>query len=276
MLLQLKMFDIKSISDDSVVVFIGRRRTGKSFLVRDLLYYHQDMPIGTLISATEAANKFYANMIPGLFIHDEYTPDLIHNVVKRQKLITKKINKMIESGEKCKIDPRAFLILDDCMFNNKWIYDKNIISIFMNGRHYKMFFLITMQYALGIPPSLRTNLDYVFILRENNMSNRKKIYENYAGMIPTWEMFNEIMNQCTENHECLVIKVNAESNKLEDQLFWYKAEPHEDFKIGAKEFWEIHHQNYNESSDEEELFDASKLKKKKSHPPLRIERVKDY
>ena len=36
----------------------------------------------------------------------------------------------------------------------------------MNGRHYKILFILTMQYALGIPPNLRTNIDYVFILRK--------------------------------------------------------------------------------------------------------------
>ena len=48
--LQLKKFDMKQIADDKVVVLIGKRETGKSFLVRDLLYYHQDIPIGTVIS----------------------------------------------------------------------------------------------------------------------------------------------------------------------------------------------------------------------------------
>ena len=54
MTLELKKFDMKSISfkpDENkgpVIVLIGRRDTGKSFLVRDLLYYHQDIPIGTV------------------------------------------------------------------------------------------------------------------------------------------------------------------------------------------------------------------------------------
>jgi polynucleotide 5'-kinase involved in rRNA processing len=45
--LELKRFDMKSISfkpnesKGPVIVLIGRRDTGKSFLVRDLLYYHQ-------------------------------------------------------------------------------------------------------------------------------------------------------------------------------------------------------------------------------------------
>ena len=66
--------------------------------------------------------------------------------------------------------------------NQSWIRDQNIRSLFMNGRHYKILFIITMQYALGVPPSLRTNIDYVFILRENYVSNRKRLYEHYVGM----------------------------------------------------------------------------------------------
>ena len=52
--LELKKFDLSSIKKDKVLVFIGKRETGKSFLVRDLLYYNQDVPIGTVISGTES------------------------------------------------------------------------------------------------------------------------------------------------------------------------------------------------------------------------------
>jgi len=50
MSLELKKFDMKSIqfkpneNKGPVVVLIGKRDTGKSFLVRDLLYYQQDIP----------------------------------------------------------------------------------------------------------------------------------------------------------------------------------------------------------------------------------------
>jgi hypothetical protein len=53
-------------------VLIGRRDTGKSFLIQDLMYYHQDIPIGTVISGTEAGNNFFGEHVPKLFIHDQY------------------------------------------------------------------------------------------------------------------------------------------------------------------------------------------------------------
>ena len=242
--LNLRKFDIKSISPDKVCVFIGKRETGKSFLVKDLLWHMRDVPIGTVISGTEAANTFYGDIVPSLFIHDQYTPEIVANTLKRQKMVIQKIKADNNNFGKSVIDPRAFLILDDCLYDNSWIRDTNIRSLFMNGRHWKMLFIITMQYALGVPPNLRTNIDYVFILRENFVSNRKRLYEHYAGMFPSYDIFAQVMDACTENYECLVIHNNAKSNKLEDQVFWYKASPHPDFRIGASDFWLAHNNNY--------------------------------
>jgi len=243
--IQLRKFDMNQIKDDKVVVLIGKRETGKSFLCKDLLYHHRDIPCGQVISGTEAANEFYSKMVPKLFIHEEYQGSVIQNVLKRQKLMIDKLK------SNSTIDPRLFLILDDCIYDNSWVKDKNVRSLFMNGRHFKVLFIITMQYALGIPPNLRTNIDYVFILRENYVSNRKRLYEHYAGMFPTFEMFCQVMDQCTENFECLVIDNNSKSNKLDDQVFWYKANERGDFKIGADDYWQYSQSNYVDKDKEE-------------------------
>tara|TARA_B100001059_G_scaffold229839_2_gene263028 strand:+ start:341 stop:1132 length:792 start_codon:yes stop_codon:yes gene_type:complete len=236
--IQLRKFDMSEIKDDKVVVLIGKRDTGKSFLCKDILFHHRDIPVGQVISGTEGANLFYSKMVPKLFIHGEFNSQIVQNILKRQKMLIDKINQ--GQGN---IDPRSFLILDDCLYDNSWAKDKFMRSVFMNGRHYKLLFLLTMQFALGIPPNLRTNIDYVFILRENYVSNRKRLYEHYAGMFPSFEMFCQIMDQCTENYECLVINNNAKSNKLTDQVFWYKAEPHDDFRICSQQAWDFSDKN---------------------------------
>jgi hypothetical protein len=253
--LELKKFNMADIKDDKVVVLIGKRDTGKSFLCKDILWHHKDVPVGQVISGTEGANQFYSTIVPKLFIHGEFKPDIIQNMLKRQKLMIEQIN-----GGNKEIDPRAFLILDDCLYDNSWAKNKDMRSVFMNGRHYKLLFLLTMQYALGIPPNLRTNIDYVFILRENYVSNRKRLYEHYAGMFPTFEMFNQVMDQCTENYECLVINNNAKSNKLTDQVFWYKADARPDFRIGADPYWDYSEKNYSNEEQREEI-NGSKMVK---------------
>lgn len=276
--LELKKFDMKHISFKAneakgpVVVLIGRRDTGKSFLVRDLLFYHQDIPIGTVISGTEEGNGFYGKLVPKLFIHNEYNTVIIENILKRQKQVLKQVKKELETFKKSTIDARTFVILDDCLFDATWSKDKLMRLLFMNGRHWKIMLIITMQYPLGIPPTLRTNIDYVFILREPYIANRKRIYENYAGMFPTFESFSQVMDQCTENFECLVINNNSKSNKLQEQVFWYKADSHNDFKLGSKEFWEMSKKI--NSDDEDEQYDPNNVKKRGSGPKISVKKSK--
>ncbi len=276
MSLELRKFDMKNISfrpDESkgpVIVLIGRRDTGKSFLVRDLLYYQQSIPIGTVISGTEEGNGFYSSHVPKMFIHGEYNTAIIENVLKRQRQVLKQMKKDEESRRRSTIDPRTFLILDDCLYDSSWSRDKMMRLLFMNGRHWKIMLVITMQYPLGIPPNLRTNIDYVFILREPYITNRKRIYENYAGMFPTFESFCQVMDQCTENYECLVINNNAKSNRLQDQIFWYKASPHGNFKLGSKEFWEISRNM--PSDDEDEQYDPQQSRRKSSGPRISVKK----
>ncbi len=145
MTLDLKRFDMKNIqfkaneAKGPTVVLIGKRDTGKSFLVRDLLFYHQDIPIGTVISGTEEGNGYYGKMVPKLFIHNEYSTAIIENILKRQRQVLKQIKKEMETYKKSTIDPRAFVILDDCLYDNTWARDKMMRLLFMNG---KMFAVV--------------------------------------------------------------------------------------------------------------------------------------
>lgn len=275
---EIKKFDMKMItfkaneSNAPVCVFIGRRNTGKSYLVKDILFHFQDIPLGTVISGTEIANKFYGDMVPKLFIHHEYDTNIIENVLKRQRSALKQVEHEMATYRRSNTDPRAFVILDDCLYDQSWTRDKMMRLLFMNGRHWKLFLLITMQYPLGIPPNLRTNIDFVFILREPYLNNRKKIWENYASMFPTLEAFSLVMDQTTENYECLVINNNAKSNKIQDMIFWYKAQEHPPFKLGSKEFWE-YSKNLTDD-DEDDNYDPSKLKKRNSGPVINVKKSK--
>jgi hypothetical protein len=270
MSLQLKKFNMKMIRDDQIVVAIGKRNTGKSFLTKDLLYYHQDIPAGTVISPTENANKFYGNIVPPIFIHDDYDPMITFEFMKRQKHLKRRIM----SGEES-IDNRAFLLMDDCLYDRAWQKDKIIREIFMNGRHWGIMYILLMQYAIGIPPNLRANIDWIFLLREQIVKERKKLYENYAGMFPTFEMFCQTMDQCTDNFECLVIQNCAKSNRLEDQVFWYKADNHEEFRICSPEAWHFSRENYQPKEDDEEDYMNAyqKHQNKKNKFTLKIKKV---
>lgn len=279
MKLSLRKFNIHGLKDDSVVVYIGARNTGKSVNLLDTMRYHTTIPIGVIISPTESANHNFERVVPKMLIYDEYEPEIIQKFLERQKKIVSQYNEEKKKYGRTDLDPRAFLILDDCLYDKTWINDKNIRYIFMNGRHLKIFLLITMQYPLGIPPALRANVDYIFINRCNMIKDREKIWHQYAGMFPTFDMFSQVMTQCTENYECIVIDKKSQSNKLEDQVFWYKSDINVNYKLCSKELWEMQSLDeerralgYAQEADDEAEFDPNVIKKNKNAPQIRVKK----
>ena len=83
--IKLKKFNPNNIADDKVCVFIGKRGTGKSTLVTDILYHKRNLPIGIVMSATEEGNHHYARYVPDIFIHGDYDKDAVERILARQK-----------------------------------------------------------------------------------------------------------------------------------------------------------------------------------------------
>ena len=248
--IQLKKFKPENMADDKVCVFIGKRGTGKSTLVTDILYHKKHLPAGIVMSATEEGNHHYKQYVPDLFIYGDYDKEAIERVLARQK-------KLISAKKE---NVGSFILLDDCMYDRKFMKDSCIRQCFMNGRHWKIFFMLTMQYCMDLTPDLRANVDYVFILRENVLQNREKLYKSFFGVFPTFDMFNQVMNACTENYECLVLDNTSKSNKLEDCVFWYKAKLRKNFRIGSDHLWNFHKRNYNTRHNNTTTVDPSKIK----------------
>lgn len=279
MKLELRKFDPSTIKSDSVVVFIGKRNTGKSYCMKDILSYHKELPVGIVISPTETANNYFEKFIPNMLIYEEYEPAIVKRFLERQITINKQKNDQMKKYGSSEIDSRAFLILDDCLYDKSWPTDKNIRSIFMNGRHYKIFFLITMQYCLGLPPVLRSNIDYVFIFKNNLIKEREKIYHHYAGIFNNFETFCTVMDNCTDNYECLVIDNKVQSNRLEDQVKWYKAKE-VDFKMCSPELWSLcalekerkENTLFYEDEEDEEPYDPSVFIKNKNKVKINVKK----
>lgn len=238
MKLELKKFNPQEMKQDAVCVFIGKRRSGKSFCLKDILSYHTGISCGIIISPTEVSSNFFQKFIPNILIYDEYKPEIIKRFLDRQIKVTKQRADEIRKYGRSDIDPRAFIILDDCLYDKSWQTDKNIRSILMNGRHYSILTIITSQLPLGINPALRSQIDYVFIFKNNIIKEREKIYNHYAGICNSFEVFNKIMDSTTENFEVMVIDNTSQNNSITDQIKWYKA-TEKNFKMCSQELWNL-------------------------------------
>jgi len=246
-------FDVEYVGDDDyygftidknhrflLASFDVVRNTGKTTLITSLLYEKSHIfPVGAVMSGTEDSNGHYGRVFPGSFVFNALNKDQIESIIERQKLAKKHLP-----------NPWAILLLDDCTDDPKLFNDPLFQGIFKNGRHWKMWFILSLQYSLDIKPVIRTNVDGTFILRETNMKNRKSLWENYAGVFSDFGQFCQVLDQLTDDYTALYIHNQTTSNRLEDCVFWYKARPiPQNFRVGCDEYWLYNEERYDKSQD---------------------------
>lgn len=215
----LSFFDVSKMKKNHIALYIGKRATGKSTAILDYLSHNND--ISRVMCISPHAGKpydAYTGKIPSKFMHEEYSPELLEKFIRKQKNLIYKV-RMDPS-----VDPNAFLILDDCLYDAKsWINDVNLRTIFLNGKCLNITLLLAKN-SLDIPLLLRDNIDFIFIFKETNIATKRRLFIQYASMFPTFEMFCQVLDQYTRDHGCLVIDNRVQRDKLEDQVFWYRAD----------------------------------------------------
>jgi hypothetical protein len=264
-----RKFNINSMQKNRACIFIGGSGTGKSSLVTAVLYHNRDIPAGIVCSGTELGDPHFAKFIPDIFIYNDWAPDKVEDLIQVQQRRKKAIDAIDVNIEYCKrnrrlddvkalearkaremVAMRKFIIIDDCMYKPQITRSSTMRLLCMNGRHYGILTLITVQYAISLDIALRGNAGYIFICREPIVSYRKKIYESFVGMLPNFHMFERVMDATTQNFECLVVDRTTRSTKPEDNLFWFRAEKEYNFRIGSDRLWQYHRQNYDPEHEE--------------------------
>lgn len=225
----------------SKITVIGRPGTGKSFLITSLIYEKRAcFPVGLVISGTEDSNHHFSKLFPSTFIYNQVDMEILKNFIQRQKLAKQYIPQSW-----------ALLLLDDCMDDPKQFNSPIIQGLYKNGRHWNMLYILSLQYCMDIKPVIRNSIDGTFILREPNLKNRKSIYENYASIIPSFQIFCAIMDQITNDYTALYINNRVQSNDWQDCIYWYKGtHVPSNWRFGSDWFWQFHKDRYNSKLEE--------------------------
>ena len=241
--LNIKKFDTSKMGRETTILLIGKRNTGKSTLLRDILYNMRDqLDFGILMSPTEEATNGMQDVIPPPCIYNSFNSTAIDVLLDIQRRTVKTGNYK-----------NVFLVTDDCMYDKKVMKTEQMRSIFMNGRHRKIFYINCMQYLMDIGPELRTNTDYVFALRENIISNRAKLHQFFFGMFDTFPAFSKVFDECTQGYECLVLDNTVRSNNIEDCVFWYQAEYNlPEFRMCKPIYWKLSKKYERENKKDEQ------------------------
>lgn len=234
-MLQLKKFDPNTIGDDRIVCLSARRGAGKTMASKCICWYKRHIPMGIVMNGSEQGTKAYAPIVPDLYIFDKWEPTQVQKLLNRQK-------RQLNEGNPL---TGIFIVMDDCAFDKKVFNDKVFRELCLNGRPLKCFFMMALQYCMDLGPAIRENIDYLIVFRTPGKIMRRKLFDNFfGGLIDSFPMFCNILDNTTENYEALVLDNTKPTTKLSDCLYWWKAKEMPPFKMGCKSFWATHNKSY--------------------------------
>jgi hypothetical protein len=259
----IREFLLRWILKGASILVIAKKGSGKSWVCRCLIEFYSniDIPGGMIISPTEKMDPFFTHFFPDMYVHFEYSSYVIDRLLERQEIMCEKFASKAKKGKLC--DPRVFLLMDDCLAKAKsWKNDDGIRTILMNGRHYEMTYILTLQDPVGIPNDLRTNFDYIFLLADDFISNQKRIYEYYAGMFENIRLFRNVYSELTRDFGAMVIVNRGKRETILDKVFYYKSHKVNLDKIGCVQFRELAYRNFDEKWKEHNQSDPADVLKK--------------
>ena len=211
---RVRKFDASTIKESRILFLLGKRHTGKSVLMKDLLY-HMPRPDYVLAMApTEDTLAMYREFLPESCIFDHFSQEKLERTVSLQK-------ELVSRGKKRTV----LILLDDCLYQKGVLKSTAMRHIFFNGRHDHISLMCAAQYMMEVDVSLRTNIDYIFTMRENILTNRQKLYKYYFGQFPKFDDFDKVMTACTQDYRALVLDGTvATTMDPTDSVMWYRAQ----------------------------------------------------
>lgn len=223
-------------SGNKLILISGARGSGKTILMKDLLYhYHRaGFPRCVVFSQTESASGFFGSVIPGINVYSPTRIEDVQRVYDAQKeLFTRRELGQLRSD----IDLRLVFVLDDLAFDEKMMNSKLLKEIAMNGRHYKITLMLSVQYLLSLKPSLRSNVDQFFVFADTSRKNRERIYETFCGFIDNFADFNKLFTSTTKDYMAMVVNCRDRTGVLTETVSFHKANPMLSFRFGSPAAW---------------------------------------
>ena len=237
-----------------VYLFAGKRRTGKSYLVTELLYKLARKTKVVYVMSTTAFSGYWAQYVDKKFIFEGYRKDIIAQIIEKQRESIENMRKMNPkmSIEDIRSHPdiAKTFVLDDIIADKYQVRaDKFLAELAVAGRHYGLTIFITTQYVNSISADFKGNVDVVFIFTQHQRLQKKAIKENFLDFLDE-PVADKLLEQvCIEKHETddfydpkyykgemvvralVILNFLNMDNKL-NTLSWYAAEDYPDFKLG--------------------------------------------
>lgn len=239
-------FAIEEMPISCGVLIVAPPGSGKSTLAENFVYYRKHLfPVAKIFIGTEDDYEKLSKIFHPLFVNYGYSSDQVEEFVKRER------QQALTYKTKGDMRRRAVLWFDD-LSDNVGIWDTPaIISLVkMGSRHWDLFGLWCTQSAKDFPPAFRSSVSYIAIGRTPEIEERKKLFIAYGSVCGNQKKFDDLMDQVATKHNFLIFKKRADTNAMEDCIFWYQTRVLPPWTFGCKEYKKWGEVRYNKNYEE--------------------------
>lgn len=229
--------NLAEIQPDKLCVFFGKRRTGKTFSLRHILYTGRALFNNGLVLSNTFFNGFWQQYFPKQYVH-EFDPIILNMYLALQK---KEVNAWLEAGSPRTHNPYKVIVLDDVV-SKGFRYVDAVTEFAVAGRHYRTCVLMTTQYPRLIASSTRSNTDFAFIFFQQNFNERESIVTEYMSVMEK-EGAMTLLDKMTTieegepQREVMVINLMANTMNLKTKIRSFEPKDPGEFVVGSPSFW---------------------------------------
>ena len=242
----IREFDVQSIKQDGVIAIVGKRGSGKSVLIRDLLHktaaklpkqkYDVALAMSPVYDSLETAHDALKTVSNEVTIMPDFNENALAAFLDKMEEFSRHLDRT-NVAEAC----HGLVLMDGCTLNRTCMRTLAMRRLFLNGRHFRITLVCSFQYlGENLPPVLRSTIDYLFVFREESRAIRMELWRHFFGMFSRFDDFAKVFDVCTEGYHSLVLDNTNQSLGIEDQVAFYKADhdastttdPHEEAQAG--------------------------------------------
>ena len=219
---------------DGTMVLFGKRRSGKSWLVREVLSRYRLHYRQVIVLTNTQQNDFWPAHVPFRFIH-KYDPFVVSKILDHQKAILA-WNELNADNPGAIVNPFMAIVLDDVVSKDMH-HDPLLNELFYEGRHSDISIFITTQHPKALPPGVRANADAAIIFPMRSSHDEEAIRDQYCNFFEDKMDFRRTLIEYTHDHACLVVFLADTSALPIEQLYTYRSKDPGPFVCCAAEYW---------------------------------------
>lgn len=238
--INIRKFDYGLLRPDYTMVFYGKRRTGKTVAMANVMKALRPYFPEVYVFTETKVDLEYAPCVPDSYIFQGFDEDILAALLDRQEQRVRTLRKRGENTENIGV----MLVFDDCITESKLKNSEVMRRLFYNGRHFYICTMINSQDQKALSPGLRANTDMAFLFRVKSQRDKEAVRTNYLDILSHNRELSKIMDPVSEiAFNVLCVDQSRPYMDTEDTVYVARFPDKSKiypFFMGSKAFWGKH------------------------------------